>query len=168
MFLILRLIKMTQISLSKRSQALSRPLGGINLEDIKAPECFKIERELRERMNIPVFHDDQHGTAIIAAAALLNALKLVNKDIADIKIVCSGAGAAAISCLELIIALGAKRSNIYVLDSRGVITTRRDNLDASKQLFAQDTNATTLSEVIDDADFFLRSVRSRYSDPRYG
>ena len=119
-------------------------------------------------MNIPVFHDDQHGTAIIAAAALLNALKLVNKDIADIKIVCSGAGAAAISCLELIIALGAKRSNIYVLDSRGVITTRRDNLDASKQLFAQDTNATTLSEVIDDADFFLGSVRSRYSDPRYG
>lgn len=135
--------------------SLEPTFGGINLEDIKAPECFKIERELRERMNIPVFHDDQHGTAIIAAAALLNALKLVNKDIADIKIVCSGAGAAAISCLELIIALGAKRSNIYVLDSRGVITTRRDNLDASKQLFAQDTDATTLSEVIDDADFFL-------------
>lgn len=135
--------------------SLEPTFGGINLEDIKAPECFKIEHELRERMNIPVFHDDQHGTAIIAAAALLNALKLVNKNIADIKIVCSGAGAAAISCLELIIALGVTRSNIYVLDSRGVITTRRDNLDESKQRFAQDTDATTLDEVIGDADFFL-------------
>ncbi len=135
--------------------SLEPTFGGINLEDIKAPECFKIERELRERMNIPVFHDDQHGTAIIAAAALLNALKLVNKNIADIKIVCSGAGAAAISCLELIIALGVTRSNIFVLDSRGVITTRRDNLDESKQRFAQDTDATTLDEVIGDADFFL-------------
>ncbi|UTO05984.1 NADP-dependent malic enzyme [Moraxella sp. FZLJ2107] len=135
--------------------SLEPTFGGINLEDIKAPECFKIERELRERMNIPVFHDDQHGTAIIAAAALLNALKIVNKNIADIKVVCSGAGAAAISCLELIIALGVTRSNIYVLDSRGVVTTRRENLDESKQRFAQDTDATTLDEVIGDADFFL-------------
>lgn len=135
--------------------SLEPTFGGINLEDIKAPECFKIERELRERMNIPVFHDDQHGTAIIAAAALLNALKIVNKNIADIKVVCSGAGAAAISCLELIIALGATRSNIFVLDSRGVITNRRENLDESKQRFAQDSDATTLDEVITDADFFL-------------
>lgn len=135
--------------------SLEPTFGGINLEDIKAPECFKIERELRERMNIPVFHDDQHGTAIIAAAALLNALKIVNKNIADIKVVCSGAGAAAISCLELIIALGVTRSNIYVLDSRGVVTARRENLDESKQRFAQDTDATTLDEVIGDADFFL-------------
>ncbi|WP_294032975.1 NADP-dependent malic enzyme [uncultured Moraxella sp.] len=135
--------------------SLEPTFGGINLEDIKAPECFKIERELRERMNIPVFHDDQHGTAIIAAAALLNALKIVNKDISQIKVVCSGAGAAAISCLELIIALGVSRSNIFVLDSRGVINTRRENLDESKQRFAQDTDATTLDEVIGDADFFL-------------
>lgn len=135
--------------------SLEPTFGGINLEDIKAPECFKIERELRERMNIPVFHDDQHGTAIIAAAALLNALKIVNKNIADIKVVCSGAGAAAISCLELIIALGVTRSNVFVLDSRGVITTARENLDESKQRFAQDTTAATLDDVIGDADFFL-------------
>ena len=135
--------------------SLEPTFGGINLEDIKAPECFYIERELRERMNIPVFHDDQHGTAIIAAAALLNALKIINKNIGDIKVVCSGAGAAAISCLELIIALGVQRSNIYVLDSRGVISTRRDNLDETKQRFAQDTDMTTLSEVIDGADLFL-------------
>ncbi|MDO4427429.1 MAG: NADP-dependent malic enzyme [Moraxella sp.] len=135
--------------------SLEPTFGGINLEDIKAPECFKIERELRERMNIPVFHDDQHGTAIIAAAALLNALKLVKKDIGSIKVVCSGAGAAAISCLELIIALGATRENIFVLDSKGVITTRRENLDESKARFAQDTDAVTLDDVMGDADFFL-------------
>ena len=136
-------------------ESLEPTFGGINLEDIKAPECFKIEKELRERMNIPVFHDDQHGTAIISAAALLNALKLNGKKIEDITLVCSGAGAAAISCLDLVCALGAKRENIYVLDSKGVITTDRQNLDESKQRYARQTNKSTLSEVMEGADVFF-------------
>ncbi|SPX85736.1 NADP-dependent malic enzyme [Moraxella ovis] len=135
--------------------SLEPTFGGINLEDIKAPECFKIERELRRRMNIPVFHDDQHGTAIISAAALLNALKLNGKNISDITLVCSGAGAAAISCLDLAVALGMKKQNIYVLDSKGVITTSRENLDESKARFARDTDKTTLAEVMVGADMFL-------------
>ncbi|OOR92825.1 NADP-dependent malic enzyme [Moraxella caviae] len=135
--------------------SLEPTFGGINLEDIKAPECFKIERELREKMNIPVFHDDQHGTAIISAAALLNALQLNGKKIEDITLVCSGAGAAAISCLDLVVALGAKKENIYVLDSKGVITASRENLDESKQRYARDTDKTTLAEVMVDADVFL-------------
>ncbi|OOR90386.1 NADP-dependent malic enzyme [Moraxella bovis] len=135
--------------------SLEPTFGGINLEDIKAPECFKIERELRERMNIPVFHDDQHGTAIISAAALLNALQLNSKNIGEITLVCSGAGAAAISCLDLIVALGANKNNIYVLDSKGVITTSRENLDESKARFARDTDKTTLAEVMNGADVFL-------------
>lgn len=135
--------------------SLEPTFGGINLEDIKAPECFKIERELREKMNIPVFHDDQHGTAIIASAALLNALMLIKKDIGQIRLVCSGAGAAAISCLDLIVALGGNKDNFFVLDSRGVITTDRQNLDESKQRYAHDTQFTTLDEVIDGADVFL-------------
>ncbi|OBX49554.1 NADP-dependent malic enzyme [Moraxella nonliquefaciens] len=135
--------------------SLEPTFGGINLEDIKAPECFKIERELRERMNIPVFHDDQHGTAIISAAALLNALQLNGKDISEITLVCSGAGAAAISCLDLVVALGARKENIYVLDSKGVISTTRKNLDESKARFARDTDKTTLAEVMNGADVFL-------------
>ncbi|MDO5050418.1 MAG: NADP-dependent malic enzyme [Moraxella equi] len=135
--------------------SLEPTFGGINLEDIKAPECFKIERELRERMNIPVFHDDQHGTAIISAAALLNALQLNGKNIGEITLVCSGAGAAAISCLDLIVALGANKNNIYVLDSKGVITTSRENLDESKARFARDTDKTALAEVMNGADVFL-------------
>lgn len=135
--------------------SLEPTFGGINLEDIKAPECFYIEKQLREKMNIPVFHDDQHGTAIIAAAALLNALKLINKAIGEIKIVCSGAGAAAISCLDIIVALGGNKNNIFVLDSKGVITTERQNLDETKARFAQSTTALTLDEVIDGADMFL-------------
>ncbi len=135
--------------------SLEPTFGGINLEDIKAPECFKIEKELRERMNIPVFHDDQHGTAIIATAGLLNALELTGKKIENIKIVCSGAGAAAISCLDLICAVGAKRENIFVLDSRGVITTDRKNLTESKQRYARDTEARELADVMDNADMFL-------------
>ncbi len=135
--------------------SLEPTFGGINLEDIKAPECFYIEKQLREKMNIPVFHDDQHGTAIIAAAALLNALKLINKAIGEIKIVCSGAGAAAISCLDIIVALGGNKNNIFVLDSKGVITTERQNLDETKARFAQNTTALTLDEVIDGADMFL-------------
>ena len=135
--------------------SLEPTFGGINLEDIKAPECFKIERELRERMNIPVFHDDQHGTAIISAAALLNALQLNGKDISEITLVCSGAGAAAISCLDLVVALGARKENLYVLDSKGVISTTRKHLDESKARFARDTDKTTLAEVMNGADVFL-------------
>lgn len=135
--------------------ALEPTFGGINLEDIKAPECFKIERELRERMNIPVFHDDQHGTSIIVAAALLNALQLVDKKIDEITVVCSGAGAAAISCLDLICALGVQKQNIYVSDSRGIIATSRENLTDSKLRYARDTTAKTIDDVMAGADMFL-------------
>ncbi len=135
--------------------ALEPTFGGINLEDIKAPECFVVESKLRERLSIPVFHDDQHGTAIISAAAVLNGLKLVGKDIGQAKLVCSGAGAAAIACLDLIVSLGARRENIFVCDSQGVIHTGRTGLDASKQRYAQDTSARTLAEVMPGADIFL-------------
>ena len=136
--------------------SLEPTLGGINLEDIKAPECFYIEQKLRERMNIPVFHDDQHGTAIISAAGLLNGLKVVEKDIAQVKLVCSGAGAAAIACLDLMVGLGLKRENIYVCDSRGVIRVGRDaSMEPNKARYAQHTDATTLAEVIEGADVFL-------------
>jgi len=136
--------------------ALEPTLGGVNLEDIKAPECFYIEKKLRERMKIPVFHDDQHGTAIISAAGLLNGLKVVGKAIGDVKLVCSGAGAAAIACLDLMVCLGLKRENVYVCDSRGVISVGRDeNMEANKARYAQQTEARTLAEVIEGADVFL-------------
>ncbi|MCX8085303.1 MAG: NADP-dependent malic enzyme [Rhodocyclaceae bacterium] len=135
--------------------ALEPTFGGINLEDIKAPECFVVERKLRERLSIPVFHDDQHGTAIIAAAAVLNGLKIVDKKIEEVKIVCSGAGAAAIACLDLIVSLGARRENIFVCDSKGVIHTGREHLDESKRRYAQETEARTLAEVMAGADIFL-------------
>ncbi len=136
--------------------ALEPTFGGINLEDIKAPECFYIEKKLRERMKIPVFHDDQHGTAIVAAAAVLNGLKIVGKDIRNVKMVCSGAGAAAIACLDLQVSLGLDRKNIFIIDSKGVVTTQRgDNVDADKRRFAQDTDARTLADVIGGADVFL-------------
>ena len=140
--------------------ALEPTLGGINLEDIKAPECFVVERKLRERLKIPVFHDDQHGTAIISSAALLNALELVGKTIGDVKLVVSGAGAAAIACLDLMVSLGAKIENIFVCDSKGVIQERRADvaagrLDETKQRYCQRTEATTLSDAIVDADVFL-------------
>ena len=107
--------------------AMEPTLGGINLEDIKAPECFYIERELSKRMNIPVFHDDQHGTAIISSAALLNGLELVGKDIGKVKVAVSGAGAAAIACLDVMVGLGVKRENVFVCDSRGVIQSERED-----------------------------------------
>ncbi|MDR2637270.1 MAG: NADP-dependent malic enzyme [Zoogloeaceae bacterium] len=136
--------------------ALEPTLGGVNLEDIKAPECFYIEQKLKERMKIPVFHDDQHGTAIISAAAMLNGLKVVNKEIGSIKIVCSGAGAAAISCLDLWCRLGVKKENVTVCDSKGVIWQGRDaQMDASKARYAQVTQARTLSDAIKGADIFL-------------
>src|SRR5689334_31061 len=136
--------------------ALEPTLGGVNLEDIKAPECFYIERKLRERMNIPVFHDDQHGTAIISAAALLNGLELVGKKTGAVKLAVSGAGAAAIACLDVMVGLGVKRENIFVVDSKGVLHDRRDDrLDESKKRYCQKTSATTLAEVIVGADVFL-------------
>lgn len=134
---------------------IAETFGGINLEDIKAPECFEIEQALIERCDIPVFHDDQHGTAIVTAAGMLNALDIRNKDIADVKIVCMGAGAAAIACMELIIKCGAQRENIYMLDSKGVIHTRRSDLNEYKQLFANNTDKRTLQEVISGADVFV-------------
>ncbi|MDR0528590.1 MAG: NADP-dependent malic enzyme [Zoogloeaceae bacterium] len=136
--------------------SLEPTLGGVNLEDIKAPECFYIEAKLKERMNIPVFHDDQHGTAIISAAAMLNGLKVVGKRIDEIKVVCSGAGAAAISCLDLWCHLGVKKGNVTVCDSKGVIWQGRDEkMDASKARYAQVTEARTLGEAIRGADVFL-------------
>ena len=123
--------------------ALEPTFGGINLEDIKAPECFYIERKLRERLKIPVFHDDQHGTAIVAAAAVLNGLRCVGKDIAQARLVCSGAGAAAIACLDLLVCLGLRRENTLVADSKGVLHGGREGLDASKARYARDTTART-------------------------
>src|SRR5690625_2434630 len=132
--------------------ALEPTFGGINLEDIKAPECFIVERELRKRMKIPVFHDDQHGTAIIVNAAIYNGLYLVKKEISEVKVVCSGAGAAAMACLDLLVELGAKRENIYVADIEGLIYKGREALmDAWKARYAQATSARRLDEVIEGA-----------------
>ena len=129
--------------------------GGINLEDIKAPECFEIEQELIKRCKIPVFHDDQHGTAIVTAAGMLNALEIQGKEIGDAKIVCMGAGAAAVACMELLIKCGAQRERIYMLDRKGVIHTRRDDLTPHKMLFANNTDKRTLEDVMDGADIFV-------------
>jgi malate dehydrogenase (oxaloacetate-decarboxylating)(NADP+) len=135
---------------------LEPTFGGINLEDIKAPECFLIEQTLRERMQIPVFHDDQHGTAIIVGAAVLNGLRLVGKDIANVKLVTSGAGAAALACLNLLINLGLSREHIIVTDRLGVVYKGRyEEMDTWKAAFAQDTQARTLEEAIEGADIFL-------------
>ncbi len=136
--------------------ALEPTFGGINLEDIKAPECFEVERRLRERMKIPVFHDDQHGTAVIVAAAVTNALVLANKKVEDVKIVASGAGAAALACLNQLVTLGVRRENIWVTDLEGVVFKGRNKLmDPWKEVFAQETDARTLSDVIAGADVFL-------------
>ena len=135
--------------------ALEPTFGGINLEDIKAPECFYIERKLRERMKIPVFHDDQHGTAIIVTAAVLNGLKVVGKNIADVKVAGSGAGAAALACLDLLVAVGLKKANVAIADSSGVVYDGRPNTDADKLRYARTTKARTLAEIVVDADIFL-------------
>ncbi|MGN6113266.1 MAG: NADP-dependent malic enzyme, partial [Luteimonas sp.] len=129
--------------------------GGINLEDIKAPECFIVERKLRERMNIPVFHDDQHGTAIIVGAAVVNALEVVGKKIEDVKLATSGAGAAGIACLDMLVALGMKPENILAVDRDGVLYTGRGHMDPDKQRYARDTTKRTLAEIVDGADVFL-------------
>ncbi|QFI39654.1 malate dehydrogenase [Moritella marina ATCC 15381] len=129
--------------------------GGINLEDIKAPECFEIEKALIARCKIPVFHDDQHGTAIVTAAGMINALDIQGKDIAEAVIVCMGAGAAAIACMELLISCGAQREKIYMLDRKGVIHTRRDDINEYKQRFANNTDKRTLQDAIHGADVFV-------------
>jgi malate dehydrogenase (oxaloacetate-decarboxylating)(NADP+) len=136
--------------------ALEPTFGGINLEDIKAPECFEVERKLRQRVKIPVFHDDQHGTAIIVGAAVLNALAVVGKDIGKVKLVSTGAGAAGIACMDMLVSLGLSRENIWVCDRHGVIYSgRADDMDEAKQRYARDTTARTLGEVIAGADIFL-------------
>src|SRR5688500_11834308 len=136
--------------------ALEPTFGGINLEDIKAPDCFYVERKLRDRMKIPVFHDDQHGTAIVVGAAILNGLKVVGKDIRKVKLVTSGAGAAALACLGLLVKLGLPRENIWVTDLAGVVYEGRTELmDEDKVFFAQKTSHRTLADVIAGADIFL-------------
>ncbi|UYG00504.1 MULTISPECIES: malic enzyme-like NAD(P)-binding protein [unclassified Halomonas] len=129
--------------------------GGINLEDIKAPECFEIEKALIERCSIPVFHDDQHGTAIVTAAGMLNALEIAGKRIEDVNIVCMGAGAAAIACMRLLISCGASAENLVMLDRRGVIHSGRENINEYKAEFARDTEMRTLDDAIDGADVFI-------------
>jgi malate dehydrogenase (oxaloacetate-decarboxylating)(NADP+) len=146
--------------------ALEPTFGGINLEDIKAPDCFEIERQLRSRMRIPVFHDDQHGTAIVVAAALFNGLEVVRKRLDQVKLVVSGAGAAAIACTELLVDLGLPRSNIWLTDSAGLVYAgRRERMDAMKARFAQNTELRTLAEVMRGADVFLGVSRAGLLTP---
>ncbi|TWT22719.1 NADP-dependent malic enzyme [Luteimonas marina] len=135
--------------------SLEPTFGGINLEDIKAPECFIVERKLRERLNIPVFHDDQHGTAIIVGAAVVNALEIAGKDIAQVRVATTGAGAAGIACLDMLVALGLKPEHITAFDRGGVIHTGRDDLDEAKRRYARDTDQRTLAEIVAGADIFL-------------
>lgn len=137
------------------ARRIAPTFGGINLEDIKAPECFEIERELASQLAIPVFHDDQHGTAIVVAAGLLNALELQQKRLADAKIVCIGAGAAGLASMRLLVALGADKKNMLLLDSLGVIHTERDDLNAYKAAFARKTTSRNLAEALVDADVFI-------------
>jgi len=136
--------------------SIADTFGGINLEDIKAPDCFIIEKALQERCKIPVFHDDQHGTAIVTAAAMLNALDIQGKELEQAVIVCLGAGAAAIACMELLIQCGAQREKIYMLDTKGVVHTRRTDLNEYKTLFANNTDKRTLDDAIENADVFVR------------
>lgn len=136
-------------------ERIADTFGGVNLEDIKSPQCFEIEQQLKQRCSIPVFHDDQHGTAIVTAAAMLNALLLTERDIKDTRFVCMGAGAAAVTCCNLLLSLGATKGNLIVLDSRGVIHSERQGLTPSKQTFALETNYRTLEEALHGADVFL-------------
>src|SRR5579872_54248 len=136
-------------------ELLEPSFGGINLEDIAAPDCFIIEQTLRERMKIPVFHDDQHGTAIITAAGLINACYLTNRKLADVKVVVNGAGAAAIACTELVKAMGVRGDNVIMCDRKGVLTKDRTNLDQWKSAHAAETDKRTLGEALEGADVFL-------------
>jgi len=146
-------------------KALEPTFGGINLEDIKAPDCFEIESRLKKEMNIPVMHDDQHGTAIISGAALLNAVEVVNKKMGDIKVVVSGAGASAISCIKIIIELGVKKENIIVCDSRGVIRSDRENLSGFKKEYATNKNIGSIEEALVGCDFFLGLSKGNLMTP---
>jgi malic enzyme len=147
------------------AKAISPTFGGINLEDIKAPECFEIEQSLIEQLNIPVFHDDQHGTAIVVAAGLLNALELQQKKLADAKIVCIGAGAAGIASMRLLTALGADKANMLLLDTNGVIHTGREDLNPYKFAFASSTSARTLEDALVDADVFIGVAKPNLLSP---
>jgi len=148
--------------------ALEPTFGGVNLEDIKAPECFYIERKCRERMKIPVFHDDQHGTAIIVGAAVLNGLRVVDKKFEDVKLVCSGAGAAALACLDLLVTLGVRRDNIFVADIKGVVYEgRTEEMDDNKARYAQPTTARSLREILPGADVFLGLSAGRVLKPEW-
>lgn len=156
-------------------KAIAPSFGGINLEDIKAPECFEIDTRLREELDIPVMHDDQHGTAVIASAALLNGLKLAGKNVSDVRVVINGAGAAAIACARLFLSLGIRKENLVLCDSRGVVSTSRNDMNPLKEEFATPRALTTLSEAVKDADVFLGvskagsltpdMVRSMSADP---
>ena len=142
--------------------ALEPTFGGINLEDIKAPECFYVERKLRERMKIPVFHDDQHGTAIIVGAAITNGLRVVGKDISKVKLVCSGAGAAALACLDLLVSLGIPQKNIWVVrHRRRRLRGPREEMDDNKARYAQKTDARKLADILAGADIFLGPLGRR-------
>ncbi len=146
--------------------SLEPTLGGINLEDIKAPECFYIEKQLRSRMKIPVFHDDQHGTAIIVGAAVLNGLKVVGKDISKVKLVCSGAGAAALACLDLLVSLGLSMDNVWVSDIKGVVYSgRKEEMDDNKVRYAKATKARSLADILPGADIFLGLSAARVLKP---
>jgi malate dehydrogenase (oxaloacetate-decarboxylating)(NADP+) len=146
--------------------AMEPTFGAINLEDIKAPECFEVEKQLKERLSIPVMHDDQHGTAIVVAAAMVNALRIVGKDIGQVRLVASGAGAAALACLNLLVSVGIKRENIWVTDIKGVVYKGRNELmDPYKEIFAQETDKRTLAEVIPGADIFLGLSAPRVLTP---
>src|SRR5437867_8531413 len=148
--------------------SLEPTFGGINLEDIKAPECFYVERKCRERMKIPVFHDDQHGTAIIVGAAVRNGLRVVDKDIAKVKLVCSGAGAAALACLDLLVSLGIPRQNIWVSDIAGVVYAgRKEEMDDNKARYAQKTDARKLVDVLAGADIFLGLSAAKVLKPEW-
>lgn len=136
-------------------EAIADTFGGVNLEDIKAPECFEIEKQLIERCNVPVFHDDQHGTAIVTAAGMINALEIQGKSIETAIFVCMGAGAAAIACMTMLVKCGALRENVYMLDRKGVLHTRREDINEYKALFANNTDKRTLQDVIQGADVFL-------------
>ncbi|MCL7461800.1 malic enzyme-like NAD(P)-binding protein [Pseudomonas sp. NW5] len=144
---------------------ISITFGGINLEDIKAPECFEIERTLIEQCDIPVFHDDQHGTAIVTAAGMLNALELAGKKLEDAKIVCLGAGAAAIACMKLLVSIGVKIENIFMIDRKGVIHAGREDLNQYKAVFAHETDKRTLSDAMEGADVFVGLSGSNLLSP---
>ena len=135
--------------------SLEPTFGAINLEDIKAPDCFVIEKICKDKMSIPVFHDDQHGTAIVVGAALVNSLKLVDKKISEIKVVCTGGGAAGIACLEMLVSLGCKKKNIWLCDRSGLVTEDRKDKNIYKAAFAQKSDSSSLETVIEGSDFFL-------------